>query len=762
MQIRIFRPLWLANLVGCCALLATLGGCRPSSESLAVKTVDGSGGGEITFARQIAPLVYANCSGCHHPGEAAPFSLLSYEDVRSRASQIAEVTQTRFMPPWSPKQGHGEFVGARQLTDGEIKLLADWATAGAPLGDESQLPAAPSFTDDWRLGRPDFEIESPPYSLRADGGDEFRNFVVPVELDSPHWVAAIEVRPENPRVTHHARLGIDATFESARRDAEDDEPGYAGMAWGQDPDGQLVTWAPGMTADRGTPGTAWRLHAQTDLVLHTHMQPSGKPETVRFRIGLHFADEPPEWRPVILRVGSRDVDIPAGEEEHVVEDEYRLPVDVDVHSIFPHAHSLCRKMRVWAALPDGTERSLITIDPFDENWHDNYRYVEPIRLPRGTKLSTRFAYDNADGNVRNRHHPPRRTVYGSNADDEMQDVYLQVISVRADQRAMLLEDYNQYERQSKLVGYRKTLEMYPDDPWSREGLAGCYLGLGQPEKAVEVLEERMQLGPPEVHTIAALGMAYLAAGDFAGAESLQRQALAMDDAYPLAWLGLAKALAAQKKSTEAEQAYRRALELAPAMTDAHLGLADVLLERRALDEAAEVCDAAIHAAPDEPNCYLKLAAVQAAQGRYDESLRSLETAQRLAPYTHPPKVLLAVYAFQNGETERAMKLLAETHAELPDHPVPPLFLGQFARRDGELEGARRHLTAAASLPLPDNWPASHRQRFLILVHSERLQLAQQLEDVELARDALAAWVKVEPDNEKLHDLLERLRADEAP
>ena len=210
-------------------------------------------------------------------------------------------------------------------------------------------------------------------------------------------------------------------------------PNPATTAWpgDEDPDGQLVTWAPGMLASLGLPGSAWRVQPKTSLVLHSHLQPSGKRETVQFRIGLHFADAPPTQRPIILRIGSRNVDIPAGEPRHIVRDTYKLPIAVDVHSIFPHAHSLCKVVRVRAKLPDGSERPLIWIEHFDEKWHDNYRFAEPVRLPRGTELITEFAYDNTDANVRNRHHPPERTVYGSNAADEMQDVYLQVTAVAA-------------------------------------------------------------------------------------------------------------------------------------------------------------------------------------------------------------------------------------------------------------------------------------------------------------------------------------------
>jgi tetratricopeptide (TPR) repeat protein len=712
--------------------------------------------GDVTFNRDVAPIVFAKCASCHRPGEAAPFSLLTYEDARRRASQIAEVTQKRFMPPWPPHEGRGEFMGARRLSDDQIATLASWAAAGAPKGDPADSPEAPDFGDDWQLGKPDLELAIPAYELAAAGGDQFRNLVLSAELDSPRWIESIELRPTNPRATHHARLGIDTSFESVRRDAADDRPGYDGMAWGADPEGQLVTWVPGMTARPGLEGAAWLLKPNACLVLHTHLQPTGKKEEIGFRVGLHFAKGPPTVWPLILRVGSRDIDIPAGEANHTVVDELVLPVDVDVHSIFPHAHSLAKAVRVAAKLPDESERPLLWIEHFDENWHDQYRYVEPVRLPRGTKLITEFVYDNTDGNLRNRHHPPERTVYGSNAADEMQDVYLQVTPVHRDQRAALLEDFEAAEQRSKLVGYQKTLEVYPQDPWSREGLAASHLVLGQPQEAVRQLEERIKLGPPEVHTTAILGMAKLAAGDATGAEASERQALAMDEKYPLAWLGLGKVLTRQGKRLEAESAFARALDLAPELADANLSRADLLMKDGKFEEAAAACEAAIRDSPDSPNALLKLAAIRVKTQRLDDALELLKEAQRLAPYTHPPKVLLAVYLFQAGEGDRARKLLAEAHADEPQHPVPLLFLGQLARQSQDLDAARKHLADAVAKPLPENWPQSHRKRFLILLHSERLKLAEQLQDEALARDAIAKWLQLEPGNKMLQQLREQL------
>jgi tetratricopeptide (TPR) repeat protein len=682
--------------------------------------------------------------------------LLSYGDARRHAKQIAEVTGRRFMPPWQPEPTHGEFAGARRLSDGEIATLKQWADVGSPEGHAADLPDPPKFSDGWQLGPPDLVLESPAYTLAAGGGDAFRNFVIPVELESPRWVEAIELRPTNPRVTHHARLGVDRTRESERRDAIDDEPGYEGMAWGQDPDGQLVTWAPGMVAHAVTPGAAWRVYPKTSLVLHTHMQPSGKVETVQFRIGIHFADRPPQLRPAMLRVGSRNIDIPAGVARHVVTGDFVVPVEIDVHSIFPHAHSLCREMRVDARLPDGTQRPLIWIKNFDENWHDNYRYVTPMRLAAGTRLVSRFVYDNTDANIRNRNHPPRRVVYGSNVVDEMADVYLQVSAVREDQRAVLIEDFDQQELRSQIVGFEKTLENYPRDPWSYEGLAACYLALGNTAEAIRLLEERLSIGELAVHAVVSLAMACQKGGDNQRAQELCRQAISMDSEYPLAWLALGRSLDGMVKAEEVEQAYRRAIHLAPALTDGHIGLADNLLKQGKLDEAAAVCEAAIEISPEIASSHLKLAEVRARQKRFDESLHALAAAKHLAPYTHPPKVLLAVYTFQSGDKQRAKKLLAEAHGELPDHPVPELFLGQFAMQAEQWGDARKFLDGAASRPIPDNWPASHKKRFLVLLHSERLKLAHQLGDDKLAKSAAGKWLKVEPENRRVRALYDRL------
>jgi Flp pilus assembly protein TadD len=711
----------------------------------------------VTFAEHVAPLLFKRCASCHRAGEAAPFELLTYEDARKRAEQILDVTSSRYMPPWLPKHGYGEFLGERRLGEVELKTLKDWVAQGCPQGDPALFPAAPALTPGWQLGPPDLVVESPTYSLAAEGGDQFRNFVLEIpSLESAHWVQAVEIRPSHLPATHHARLGLDLDRESTRRDRADPEPGYAGMAWGQDPDGELITWTPGMLARTNEEGSAWKLPAHPALVLHTHLQPTGKQEAISFRIGFHFASSPPKEIPLMLRVGGRHIDIPAGAKGHMVRDEFTLPVAIAVRSIFPHAHALCRSIRVIAIHPNKTESPLIWIENFDENWHDKYIYRDPVRLPEGTRIVSEFIYDNSVDNHRNRHQPPVRTVYGSNSDDEMADAYLQVTCIEPEQREVLREEYLRYETRSKQAGYRMALDKYPQDPWCLEGMAAVEVALGDPKEAISWLERSLTQTPASPDLQAKLGMALVLSRDFASAVEVLTKVTTTVEDDALAWLGLARGLDGLGKPKAAEAGYRRAIALSPGMVEAHLGLIDHLLRNRRSDDAAQACHHALSLNPNEPKLHLKQAEFLARKGTYPEALEHLTTAQQLAPYTHPPKVLLAVYCFQKGDATKAQELLQEAHQELPQHPVPELFLGQFALREQKRKEARQFLENAAQRELPRSWPRSHRERFLVLLHSERLKLAQELQDGELALSAVDSWLAVDPQNTGLKDLKQKL------
>ena len=254
-----------------------------------------------TFSKDVAPIVFKNCAMCHRPGELAPFNLLTYDDVKQHARQIATVTKSRFMPPWKPEPSESgmAFQGERRLTEAEIQTLQRWVDAGTPEGDRRDLPPAPAFPSTWHLGEPDLVVTMPePFDVPADGKDVFRNIVLKVPTTALRYVQAIEFRPGNPRVLHHARVLVDETDASRWRDAQDPGPGFGGMEAPEAhfPDGHFLGWAPGKLAAKEA--LPWPLAPGTDLVIQMHLRPTGKPERLQASVGLYFSDKPPAASPV--------------------------------------------------------------------------------------------------------------------------------------------------------------------------------------------------------------------------------------------------------------------------------------------------------------------------------------------------------------------------------------------------------------------------------------------------------------------------------
>lgn len=384
-------------------------------------------GSEPTFSHDITPILYRHCAECHHPGAVGPFSLLTYADAAKRASLIARVTTTRYMPPWLPSAPH--FQGERRLSDAEIASIQRWAASGAHEGNPAEAPAAPLFASEWPLGAPGLETEMPvAFELPADGPDLYRCFVIPLRNAPDRYVKAIDIRPGNARVVHHALLFQDVTHQVQRRDTGSGYPcfGTPGFL----PARGLGGWTPGKQPVPAPPGMAETLYAGADLVLQVHYHPTGKPESDRTRVALYFTPEKPRRRLVDIALESNRIDIPAGLADYHVADHFTLPVDVDVIGVIPHAHYVCKEMRGYAVLPGGARRTLIHIPEWNFNWQEQYRYPAPVRLPAGTRLEMDFVYDNSDANPRNPNHPPQRVVYGPASTDEMAGLHLEVVPVR--------------------------------------------------------------------------------------------------------------------------------------------------------------------------------------------------------------------------------------------------------------------------------------------------------------------------------------------
>jgi hypothetical protein len=390
-------------------------------------------GAQVTFSGDVAPILHRHCVSCHRPGEVAPFALVSYADAARRARQIAEITASRRMPPWLPAPGFGgPFEGERSLSAAQIRTLAQWAAGGAPPGELAEMPEPPEHPGGWRLGKPDLEVRMPEaYAIAAEGPDEYRCFVLPLELPGDRYVRAFEFRPGNRRVVHHALLFTDHSRAARQRDAESPGPGYPCFgAPGFLPGGALGGWTPGAKPVVQPAGVAVQVRQHADLVIQLHFHPTGKPETEQSTVGLYFAAAPPRRRLLDIALGSREIDIPPGATRYRVTDSFTLPVPVELVGVIPHAHYLCREMRGYAVLPSGRRRWLIRIPEWNFDQQDQYRYVKPIVLPAETRLVMEFFYDNSSGNIRNPHRPPRRVVWGPGSADEMAGLHLQAIPVR--------------------------------------------------------------------------------------------------------------------------------------------------------------------------------------------------------------------------------------------------------------------------------------------------------------------------------------------
>lgn len=389
-----------------------------------------------TYHADVAPIVYAHCTRCHRPGEAAPFALRSYDDVKKRGKLIAKVTARRDMPPWHPVPGHGEFADQNRLSDEQIATLGRWVEAGMPEGDPAAAPPVPQFAEGWQLREPDLIVQMPKaYEVPAGGPDIYRNFVVPLNLDGERWLTAIEVRPSARSVLHHIIFSFDTSGRARAQDGQDGQPGYFGM--GGEGGGLSGTAAVGGWAVGGLPrelplGLARHVPKGADLILRSHFHPSGKVEREQTTLGLFFAKQKPTRSMVGLQLPpafgvAAGLDVPAGEKQFVIKDRYTLPVDALAVEIGGHAHYICKDLHVWAKLPSGERRSVFWIDDWDFNWQNRYQYSEPLALPRGTELECEITYDNSADNPRNPHNPPQRVRWGLQSTDEMGSVTLLLV-----------------------------------------------------------------------------------------------------------------------------------------------------------------------------------------------------------------------------------------------------------------------------------------------------------------------------------------------
>jgi hypothetical protein len=384
-----------------------------------------------TYTKDVAPILFKNCTSCHRPGEIAPMSLLTYDDVRPHAKDIRDEVSEGHMPPWHASAPHGTFLNERGLTDDERKTLVAWANGGAPRGNPKDMPPAPTYSDGWSIGKPDavFEMQES-YKVPAEGVIEYEYFYIPTNFTEPKWIQAIELRPGNREVVHHALAFYRAKPDIQRapvlrpnREQSALPPRAKSGLRPQRDDGVpgriLATYAPGTNPQVFRPGTAVRLEPGGVIELQMHYTANGEAGTDRTKIGFVFSKDPSPREVRVSHFMNGTLMLPAGAPDVRVDADISFVADATVWGIFPHTHVRGKKWEYVLELPDGTKKTVLSVPRYDFNWQTYYMFTEPLQVPKGARLVSSAWYDNSAANKSNPD-PKVDVKWGDQTWEEMQ------------------------------------------------------------------------------------------------------------------------------------------------------------------------------------------------------------------------------------------------------------------------------------------------------------------------------------------------------
>jgi len=434
-----------------------------------VSLVTGSRAAEVTFSKDVAPIIFNKCASCHRPGEVAPMPLTSYQEVRPWSKAIREEVIERTMPPWfaDPHSSTLKFRNDRRLSQAEIDTIVRWVDAGAPRGSDADLPPMPKYVPGWTFGEPDLVVPMPvDFEVPAEGELPMQNFFVPVPFTEERWVEAVELRPGNPAVVHHSIANVTRLPEGTRivngRAVRDGSPSPVNSTSARTTGGvsegaevflsqdsftragafKLVGQAPGKGFERHYPGTAKRILPGMYFQFNMHYQASGRAEKDRSMLGLWFAKKPVthevltkgvtdrisvggkelgETRTVDgkeVRVRARIPNIPPNVDNWEIGGEVAIKEAITLYAFAPHMHLRGKDVKYTLVWPDGREQVLLNVPKFDFNWQLHYELAEPLKIPAGSKLVAVAHYDNS---IRNKYNPaPQKEVFWSEQSwDEM-------------------------------------------------------------------------------------------------------------------------------------------------------------------------------------------------------------------------------------------------------------------------------------------------------------------------------------------------------
>jgi mono/diheme cytochrome c family protein len=420
---------------------------------------------DVTFNKDVAPIVFKNCAECHRPNDIAPMSLITYKEARPWARSIKEKVVTREMPPWSADPHVGEFSNDKRLSQKDVDTIVAWVDGGAKEGSAKDLPPMPEVAKGgWTIGKPDVVLQmAEEYAVEPTAPDNYINFFIPTNFKEDMWVQAAEILPGNRKVVHHViafiqtpqnmakreaaaktsgqKLGVrnangamylDGTLRRVRMDAPVtdntcDQPNMqrraGGGGNGEENEGALLAgYAPGKEVDVFPPGTAKKVPAGSTIMFQMHYSSFRgaleKAEKDRTRIGLIFAKEPPDKIIFTSGVVNATFKIPAGADNHEVVACQTLPRDVQIISYMPHMHLRGKDMKYEVIYPDGKRETLLWVPKFSFNWQDMYYLKKPLNVPKGSKLIITAHFDNSAKNKYNPDHK-KDVRWGDPTYDEM-------------------------------------------------------------------------------------------------------------------------------------------------------------------------------------------------------------------------------------------------------------------------------------------------------------------------------------------------------
>ena len=364
----------------------------------------------VSYADDVAPILMARCGACHREGGVAPWAMTSFSVVQGWSPMIREVVRTRRMPPWHADPHVGRFSNDISLEPGDARKLVHWIEAGAlrgvgpdPLEQDPSPPPPP-----WPLGTPDLVLEASRQEIPATGVVDYRYETVPVPLESETWLRAVDIRPSNPRVTHHATAYIVDASGAARGAVEG--PGFAR--------GLFAGFVPGREPEPFLEGTGFRLPPGSRIRFQLHYNTTGRQEVDTPRIGLYFHDGPVEHELKIGAAVNTSFEIPAGARDYEATAEHTLEKEIIVYALTPHMHFRGKRMAIEAHYANGAHEVLLNVPSYDFNWQRRYALEEPLRLPRGTRIIARAGFDNSDRNPANPD-ASRAVGWGEQSFDEM-------------------------------------------------------------------------------------------------------------------------------------------------------------------------------------------------------------------------------------------------------------------------------------------------------------------------------------------------------